>query len=101
MTADQYWVYLLASRSRRLYVGSTSNILRRVMQHRDGRGAEHCRKYSIDRLVYFETAPSHREALARERQVKSWSRAKKVTLIEQVNLGWRDLAVDWLPKRGE
>ncbi|HET7024457.1 MAG TPA: GIY-YIG nuclease family protein [Gemmatimonadales bacterium] len=94
---NRYWVYLLASRSRRLYVGSTSDILRRLIQHRAGIGAEHCRKYAIGKLVYFEIATTHREALTRERQIKSWSRSKKIALIESVNMDWRDLAADWLP----
>ena len=93
-----HWVYLLASRSRRLYVGSTSDILRRLIQHRQGVGADHCRRYHIGRLVYFETARSRRDALARERQIKSWGRGKKIALIENGNLGWDDLARDWQPE---
>ena len=99
MPATQYWLYMLASRSRRLYVGSTSDILRRLIQHREGVGARHCQRYAICRLVYFETALTRRDALTRERQIKSWSRSKKIALIESANLGWEDLARDWLPEQ--
>ena len=54
-------------------------------------------EYLVNRLVYFEDTPNSRAAVQRERQIKGWSRAKKVRLIESVNLDWRDLAADWFP----
>ena len=97
MPVSRYWVYILASFSRRLSVGSTSNILRRLIEQRTGVGAEFCRRYRIDRLVHLEEAPSRRAALTGERQLKGWSRRKKISLIEATNFGWLDLSVDWLP----
>ena len=96
MQSRQYSVYILASHSRRLYVGCTSDLATRLRQHRRGEGAAFCRRYRVDKLVYWEQAPTHRDALARERQVKGWSRDKKIALIEKQNLGWLDLSVDWL-----
>lgn len=100
MQAPQYWVYILASRSRRLYVGCTSDLAARLCQHRRGEGALFCRRYHTDRLVYWEQAPTRRDALAREHQIKGWSRAKKIALIDSTNLGWLDLAADWLRPSG-
>jgi putative endonuclease len=101
MTGDRFYVYILASRSRILYTGVTRDLVRRIHQHRQGLVAGFTRKYHINRLVYFEDTPSARCAFERERQIKGWSREKKLRLIESVNAGWLDLAVDWFPKRGE
>ena len=90
-----YFVYILASLSRRLYIGVTSNLHRRVWQHRTGHFSGFTSEYRIYSLVYFETATDVRSAIAREKELKGWRRAKKVALIEQDNLGWRDLASGW------
>mgnify|MGYP001544522174 FL=1 len=95
MQVRRYWVYILASHSRRLYVGSTSDLVMRLRQHRRGEGAAFCQRYCTNKLVHWEQAPTHREALARERQIKGWCRSKKMALIETANLGWLDLAADW------
>ena len=95
MALRRYWVYILASHSRRLYVGSTSDLVARLRQHQRGEGAAFCRRYRTNKLVHLEEALTHRECLARERQIKGWCRAKKVALIEAANLGWLDLASDW------
>ena len=96
-----YYVYILASRSRAIYTGMTSDLQRRVWQHRVGWFAGHTREYRIHRLVYFETTASARSAFARERQIKAWTRAKRVALIESGNPAWDDLARDWFPERRE
>lgn len=98
MGPDQFFVYILASRSRVLYTGVTRDLLRRVYQHRQGEIPGFTRKYSVNRLVYFEETSSARSACERERQIKGWSREKKLHLIESVNAGWLDLAVDWFPR---
>jgi putative endonuclease len=92
-----YYVYILANRSRRLYVGVTNNLLVRLAQHRTGESAFTAR-YRITRLVYFEVTQQVRVAIAREKQIKSWRRAKKLALVEGLNPGWDDLAADWLGK---
>src|SRR5438067_7794653 len=93
----QFYVYILASRSRRLYVGVTNNLLVRIAQHRTNQ-CQFTARYRITRLVYFEVCESVRTAIAREKQVKAWTRSKRVALIERLNHTWDDLAADWLTK---
>jgi putative endonuclease len=94
----RFYVYILSSQSRVLYTGVTRDLLRRVYQHRHGLVPGFTSRYHIDRLVYFEETPSARSAFEREHQIKGWSRRKKLELVESVNAGWFDLAVDWFPK---
>jgi putative endonuclease len=90
-----YYVYIVASRSRTLYVGMTNRLLERIGQHRDGTFAGFTSRYRIHRLVYFETYRDVRAAIAREKQVKSMPRQKKIALIEARNPTWEDLAAEW------
>ena len=87
-------VYLLANRHRTvLYVGVTSNLRRRVAEHIVGiHPSSFTRRYNANRLVYFELTPDIRAAIAREKQIKRWSRGKKVALIVATNPAWYDLA---------
>ena len=91
----QFFVYVMSNRWRTLYVGVTNNIYRRVQQHRTGSANSFTRRYEIDRLVYVESCNNPNDAITREKQVKSWSRRKKIALIESVNPGWTDLAANW------
>jgi putative endonuclease len=91
-----YYVYLLSSDSRVLYVGCTSDLVRRMYQHRHGLLPGLTREYRVRRLVHFEVTPNAAAAVAREREIKGWRRAKKIRLIEQANAGWLDIATDWL-----
>jgi len=88
-----YFVYIVSSRSRNLYTGVTNDLGRRVLEHRDGLIPGFTERYRIHRLVYYETFGDIRDAIAREKQVKAWTRAKRVTLIEGKNPTWADLAV--------
>ena len=90
----QFLVYLLASHSRRLYVGVTNDLLRRVTEHRQGL-CTFTARYHITRLVYFESTGNVRSAIEREKQLKGWLRRRKVELIEAANPFWEDLAEDW------
>ena len=99
--APCYYVYLLSSNSGILYVGSTSNLARRIYQHIHGLFPGFTRSYRVNRLVWWDATPNARAAVAREREIKSWRREKKVRLIEATNPGWCDLAVDWVPAVGE
>ena len=90
-----YYVYILASNSRRTYIGVTNDLRRRVWQHRNKRVVGFTADYNITSLVHFETTPDVRSAISREKELKGWRREKKVALIERENLGWRDLAADW------
>jgi putative endonuclease len=91
------YVYVLSSRTRRLYVGVTNDLVRRVWQHRDGTVRGFTRKYSIDRLVYYEPFNDPIVAIRREKQIKSWSRVKKLALVESMNPSWIDCAEHWFP----
>jgi putative endonuclease len=86
-----FYVYMLSSRSRVLYIGVTNNLAFRINEHRAGRGSKFCFRYNVFRLVYAEPFPSARVAIAREKQLKGWRRSKKVALIEVGNPQWRDL----------
>ena len=90
-----YFVYVMSSKSRTLYVGVTNNLERRVLQHRRKLLLGFTARYNITRLVYFEAFGEIRAALAREKQIKSWGRMKKIALIESANRDWKDLSVDW------
>ncbi|MCL2649368.1 MAG: GIY-YIG nuclease family protein [Phycisphaerales bacterium] len=90
-----FYVYILASRSRTLYVGFTNDIVKRVLQHRELRPDTFTGKYKITRLVYYERHTYVRNAIAREKQIKCWDRQKKIALIEQANSTWEDLAAGW------
>jgi putative endonuclease len=93
-----YFVYILASKSGVLYVGSTSDLARRMYQHRHGLIPGFTKQYRVNRLVWYELTPNARAAVEMEREIKSWRREKKVELIEAMNPSWHDLAVDWLPE---
>jgi putative endonuclease len=78
-----------------LYTGITSDLRRRVYQHKHRLIPGFTADYAVDRLVYFESTSHIRAAIERERQIKSWRREKKLRLIESVNAGWLDLAAGW------
>jgi putative endonuclease len=90
--ARQFWVYILSSKSRgALYVGMTSDLGRRVWEHKNNLVEGFTSKYKADRLVYYEALEESENALRRERQLKKWRRAWKIQLIEKVNPEWKDL----------
>ena len=88
-------VYITASRRRALYTGVTNDLARRIYEHRQKVAPGFSSRYNADRLVYAEEADEPLVAIAREKQIKSWTRAKKVALIEQQNPAWRDLSEGW------
>jgi putative endonuclease len=90
-----YYVYMVADRSRVLYVGFTSDLYQRMIQHRGGRFEGFTSLYRCDRLVWFERYVGPSEAIAREKQIKRWRRDKKVFLIERENPTWEDLSAGW------
>ena len=91
-----YCVYIMASRSRVLYTGVTNDIVRRVDEHKRGLIPGFTRKYHVTRLVYFERFAEVRAAIAREKEIKVWVRARKIQLIEERNPTWEDLAHRWV-----
>jgi len=91
----RYYVYILASKSRVLYVGMTGFVDARILQHKARENGGFTRRYRVDRLVYYEVFRYLSNAIARETEIKAWRREKKVALIEAMNPLWDDLAADW------
>src|SRR5258707_11183209 len=91
----RYYVYVMASRSLTLYTGVTGDIYNRALQHKAGEIEGFTKKYHINRLVYYETFKYVNNALAREKQIKAWTRAKRLGLIKTMNPAWQDLAEGW------
>ena len=87
-----FFVYILANRSRGLYIGVTNDLTRRLAQHRNGAGGGHSVRYRCARLVFIESVTDVRAAIAREKQLKNWRREKKVALIQAMNPAWDDLS---------
>jgi putative endonuclease len=99
----QLYVYILASYTQRLYIGVTSDLERRLWQHKNKTFVGHTAKYNIDRLVYYEYYERADDAIAREKQLKTWNRTKKVDLITRENPHWKDLGIElfeWLGSQG-
>jgi putative endonuclease len=91
----RYYAYMLTSGTRRaLYTGVTNNLPLRICQHREGLGGFTTR-YKVYRLVHFEIFADVRNAIAREKEIKGWTRAKKNRLVSENNPSWRDLAADF------
>ncbi len=88
-----YFVYIMASHTRMLYVGVTNSLERRVPEHKTTDG--YTGRYNIARLVYYEEFRDINAAISREKQLKGWRRARKIDLIHTLNPRWRDLAGDW------
>ena len=91
----EYFVYIVCSRSGTLYIGMTNSIYRRALEHKRGEIEGFSSKYRCDRLVYYESFDDVRNAIDREKQLKRWTRAKKIALIESKNPRWEDLAEKW------
>lgn len=91
-----YFVYMMTNRWKNvLYTGVTNSVAARVWQHKNKVTPGFTSRYNCDRLVYFEDYDEIEQAIAREKQIKSWSRAKKNALIAQMNPEWNDLAENW------
>ena len=95
---SEYWVYIMANRYRTLYVGVTNDLERRVYEHKQKLTPGFTKKYDITHLVHCESTFDVTAAIAYEKQIKGWLRAKKVALIESANPSWNDLAADWYEK---
>ena len=91
-----YFVYILSNWDDSVvYVGITSNLPRRLFEHRQGLADGFTKKYNVHKLVYFEHTNDIYSAISREKQLKKWNRAKKNALIQGMNPLWRDLSADW------
>jgi len=99
MREHRYYVYVLASKHRVLYIGLTNDLVMRVWQHKNKKVAGFTSKYNVDRLMYFDEFDDIVLAIAREKQLKGWKRSRKVALIEAQNASWSDLAEHGVPVR--
>jgi putative endonuclease len=96
MSGDKrYYVYIMASRSLTLYTGMTGDLCRRALQHKSDEIEGFTKRYHINRLVYYEAFKYVNGAIAREKQIKAWTRAKRLALIKSENPSWQDLAEGW------
>ena len=92
-----YYVYILASkRNGTLYTGITNDLARRVIEHKSGLIKGFTKKYSVNKLVYFESTNDVNAAILREKRLKKWKRQWKIELIEKSNPDWKDLSKDLL-----
>ena len=90
-----FYVYIMGSRFGVLYIGVTNNLERRVKEHREGLIPGFTKKYRVRRLLYFEQFEGPAEAIAREKHIKGWKRARKLELIHSTNLAMDDLSACW------
>ena len=90
-----YFTYIVASRSHTLYIGMTGDLLKRVFEHKRKIHSGFSATYNCNRLGWFERFVSPEGAIAREKQLKGWIRAKKIALIEKANPTWSDLSEGW------
>lgn len=95
MKDHQYFVYITSSGSGTLYIGMTNSIYRRVLQHKRGDTEGFTARYHCSRLVHYEAFDDVHRAIGREKELKGWTRAKKIALIESRNPRWADLAEHW------
>jgi putative endonuclease len=95
-----FWVYMVTNRNHSvLYIGVTNRLSRRTSEHREGTKAGFAAKYQCKKLIYYEHYRDIRDAIARELQLKKWSRPKKINLISRLNPRWDDLGADVLQDR--
>ena len=91
-----YYVYILTNWSNRaLYTGVTNNLERRLYEHKNKSVKGFTEKYNVNKLVYFDSTNDIKAAIAREKQIKGWTRNKKNALIESINPQWNDLSENW------
>ena len=89
------WVYILVGRTGTLYTGVTNDLYRSMQEHRTKLHPGFTAKYDCNRLAYYERYEDIAVAIGREKQIKGWTRAKKIALVATVNPQWKDLAADW------
>ncbi len=95
MTDHTYFVYMIASKSRVLYIGMTNNLRHRVWEHKNDLIDGFAKTYRCHRLVWYESYDDVANAIDREKQLKRWNRVKKDWLISLKNPTWEDLAGGW------
>jgi putative endonuclease len=91
MFKEEYFVYIISSLNKTLYIGITNDLKRRIWEHKLGLAEGFSKKYQIKYLVYYEILNDSYNVITREKQLKKWRREKKIKLIESVNPEWKDL----------
>ena len=93
---NNYYVYILSNKSNKvLYIGVTNDLQRRVYEHKNKLIEGFTSKYNVDKLLHYESTTDIKSAIEREKQLKSWSRAKKEELINKSNPQREDLSIGW------
>ena len=90
-----FYVYIMASTSRTLYIGFTNSLMRRISEHKQNLIEGFTKQYGCHGLVYYEEYDDARNGIEREKQLKRWRREKKIKLIESSNPAWKDLSLEW------
>ena len=91
-----YFVYILTNWDDSvMYIGVTSNLERRLYEHRNGLADGFTKQYNVHKLVYYEYTNDIYSAISREKQLKKWVRVKKNALVSKMNPQWNDLSADW------
>ena len=88
----EYFIYIMSSQRKALYIGMTNNLESRVGDHKEGLMPGHSKKYKCKKLVYYENYDSINNCIAREKQLKKWRREKKINLIKKMNPEFKDLS---------
>ncbi len=96
MNFRDYYVYIMASDTGTLYVGVTSDLVRRISEHKQNLIGGFTKKYKCRKLVFYENYSDIKLAIAREKQLKNWNRFKKQDLINKINTHWQDLSAEWV-----
>tara|TARA_Y100000034_G_scaffold50414_1_gene62119 strand:+ start:300 stop:584 length:285 start_codon:yes stop_codon:yes gene_type:complete len=90
---ELFYIYILTNKNHTvLYIGVTSDLKRRLKQHKQKSNKGFTRKYNVEKLLYFESSPYVENAIKREKQLKKWNRAWKENLINEMNPDWNDLS---------
>jgi len=87
----KFWVYILSNRSHILYIGMTNKLRVRVTEHRKLKPGSFTARYQVTRLVYYEFFKYVNNAIAREKELKKWTRVQKIALVESMNPTWKEL----------
>ena len=91
-----YYAYILTNWNNKvMYIGMTNDLARRLYEHKHHVADGFTSQYNVNKLVYYESTADVKAAIAREKQLKSWVRARKNALVQSVNPTWRDLSADW------
>ena len=99
MRTREYYIYIVTNKSWTLYTGVTNDLARRVWEHKHKSIKGSTSRYRMGKLVYYETFGDIRDAIAREKQIKGWTRARKMALVKTANPTWKDLSAGWFQER--